>query len=583
MTRLREYTLELLRPSARLTLRLRLASVVLLVGSFPAQAQVFQVSGGSSSLYRAHGAAVEIRARNYEGWVGVGGSLGKPRFGAFLRTQIRGYKFSFGDDALPFRLPTDLFNTGHYFLGRGVGVAGGNERLSFYGFAGATAKGLSTPFFGAATFDKTVGAFFLDAQLTPTVRFHSRNVFSAAQTSIHSVEWHPRADLQAALAAGLGSNQGYFAASLNADRTWLSLMASYVRAGDRFRRIVVQTPLSAETDRENIQIVLKPKPYLTLLAGRQNFLQPFDTNRQPLRGALNNYGATATLAGFSFGVRLFDSRVLGARTLGTSYTVARNFAERLQANVNLLQSRPPQGPRLNTLVTTLREILSPRLSLLQLITHSDGHTSMAFGGNFLSNWVTVGVEYQTIFLPFETRSQFKQALVLNLRLQPFGNYQFNAGTYIAPDGKVKYTVYASTFLYGAALGVGAPAADIILPKYVILGRVTDEEGRPLRGVALRIDGEVAYTDSQGQFFVRKRKARSYTVAVLLDEFLVPGRFEVVSAPATAAAAPEDKASRVSITLRRAPRPSPEPPSPENVLAWVKLRQGTEQWLEGALP
>lgn len=173
--------------------------------------------------------------------------------------------------------------------------------------------------------------------------------------------------------------------------------------------------------------------------------------------------------------------------------------------------------------------------------------------------------------------------MLNLRLQPFGNYQFNAGTYIAPDGKVKYTLSASTFLYGAALGVGAPAADIILPKYVILGRVADEEGRPLRGVALRIDGEVAYTDSQGQFFVRKRKARSYTVAVLLDEFLVPGRFEVVSAPATAAAAPEDKASRVSITLRRAPRPSPEPPSPENVLAWVKLRQGAEQWLEGALP
>ena len=83
----------------------------------------------------------------------------------------------------------------------------------------------------------------------------------------------------------------------------------------------------------------------------------------------------------------------------------------------------------------------------------------------------------------------------------------------------------------------------------------DPEGKPIRGAALRVDGEVAFTDSQGEFFVRKRKGGVHRLEVLLDQFLVPGAFEVVSAPSSVKVAPEEAASEITIIVRRA-RPTP---------------------------
>jgi len=527
---------------------LGLSALVLVAGVIPLPAQVFQVGVGSSSQFHAHGGSVGIFSRKYTSGVGVG-TLEGLKFGAFLRTQIRGTTLMFGDDAIPFRLPTDVFDSSHYYLGRGVGISKVRDRFTVYGFAGTTTLGYGTPFFRAAQSEKGVGVIFMDGQLTPTLRAFSRTVFSDRQTAINGVEWQPRTDLRAALAAGLGANRGYFSSSLTADREWISVKAAYVRASDEFRRTTATQPLGSEVDRENVFVTVRPTSFLRVGAGRQNFLQPSNRGLPGMRGSVNQYLATAVAGGFQMGANVFDSRVSGNRSLASSVFLGREIAGRVSAHANILHTHLAHGPSMTTFVATVREIISPRLSLLQVVSRSAGQTSMSYGGELVSNRLTVGVEYQTLYVPFQIGNQFKQALVLNIRLQPFGNFRAHVGTFVAPDGKVQYTASLGSFLYRGALSGTRPAVMAIY-RNVIRGRVTDPEGCPIRGAALRIDGHMTFTDSRGEFFVRMRRPGSYRLEVALAEFLTPGHYEVLSAPTTVGTAPEDRALPVRIVLQR---------------------------------
>lgn len=536
------------RQLPRLTFCFYLVAGLSVLHASRAEAQVFQLQGGSSTLFRAHGGSLLVRGRHYEGWVGLG-EIEQIRFGAFLQTEYRGFTLSIGDRALPLQLPIDLFNTGYYFTARGVGVAWANERSSWYGFGGTSSTGFAAPYFRGARPEKAVAALFADAILTPTLRFATRNLFSDQQTSIHSLEWNPRHGLKAACAAGLGADEGYFSSSLSFEEEWITVKASYVSAGRGFRRLRVQTPILSEVDQENILVELRPKPFLRLTASRNNFLQPTSDRNTGERSTVNQYSAGFQAARFTLNATLFQSLARAHRNVGTSLSVGRNLFDRLSINANLFHSRPRKGPSSTTVVGSLREVLTPRMSLVQFLTHSQGNTTASFGGSFQTNYLALSVEYQTFYVPFAAGNPFKQALVLNLRLHPFGDLEINAGTFVRPDGRVTYTVSGNQFLYRGVedQGIGAPFA---VPRHIVRGRVVDESLRPIRGAALRIDGEMVFTDSQGRFFVRKPRARSYHLTVLEDAFLVPGVFEVISAPSTVTAMTESKSIEVTVVLRR---------------------------------
>src|SRR5713226_5038581 len=186
-----------------------------------ARTQVFQVGGGSSSLFQASGGSVEVHAQNYQGWFGIGSLDGHLRFGASLSEQWRGSTFTFGDEIIPFHLPSDVFEDGHYFTGRGVGISSSRGRVSIFGFGGATATGFNAPLFRAASTENGAGALFIDVKLLPKVRIFSRNIISSRQTTINGVEWQPSAWLKTSLAGGVGANQGYFASSASAEKSWI--------------------------------------------------------------------------------------------------------------------------------------------------------------------------------------------------------------------------------------------------------------------------------------------------------------------------------------------------------------------------
>ena len=82
------------------------------------------------------------------------------------------------------------------------------------------------------------------------------------------------------------------------------------------------------------------------------------------------------------------------------------------------------------------------------------------------------------------------------------------------------------------------------------GRVLDEGGHPVAGAAIRIGDDLVFSNSEGEFFLRKKKNRPCRLEVALDEFLIPGGFAVVSFPAVVAPSEQGSENPITITLRR---------------------------------
>jgi len=114
---------------------------------------------------------------------------------------------------------------------------------------------------------------------------------------------------------------------------------------------------------------------------------------------------------------------------------------------------------------------------------------------------------------------------------------------------VKYTTYGNTMLYRGETGRDA-TPNFKLPKYIVSGRVLDEDGQPVAGAALRIGDDLAFSNSEGEFFVRKKKNRSCRVEVALGEFLVPGGFAVVSSTTVVVPSEQGSENPITITVRR---------------------------------
>jgi len=201
-----------------------LIAIAILTGS--ASAQVFRVQGGTSTLLNAEGGSVEFKAPNYDGRLGLGFYNGKVQFGAETRYLFHGYTILAGDDSVPFTLPTDVFDSSHYFSARGIGATRKNTKDTLYAFAGTTSTWFGAGFFNAASSADPVGIFFYERKLSRELKFFSRDIVSNRQTSLQGIEYHPNKWLKTSLTGGLGSNQAYFASGGEAETEKLAIKTS---------------------------------------------------------------------------------------------------------------------------------------------------------------------------------------------------------------------------------------------------------------------------------------------------------------------------------------------------------------------
>jgi hypothetical protein len=542
-----------------------LISLLVLLSAACAVAQVFKVQGGTSTMLDAQGGSVEFKAPNYDGTIGLGFFSGHFEYGAEARRQFHGYTLLAGDDSVPFNLPTDVFDSSHYFSARGIGALKKYADSSFYAFTGATSTMLGTGFFNAAKSEDPVGIFFYERKLSDRLKFFSRDIISNRQTSLQGIEWKQNKWVKTALAGGLGSNQKYLALSIDAENDKFILKASYVLMGDMFQRITVLSPLSSEVDKGNVQMVYKPNPYLTVTTGHENILEPLTLGAPMQQASVNQFSADFHIEKFYFGSGLFTSTAAGRSTQGTNLYAGRRIGQRFEVNANYFRSAPQSSsPSTGTTAiepaqtsvmvsTTLREHLTPRFSLLQLISRTSGQTTISYGGDFTSNRLMARVDYQNVYLPFRPDQPFEQALALNASLRITGPWQVTAASNVAPDGHIRYSFGVSTYLYRLNGMISNSSADSFsIAKFMVQGEVKDDQGAPVEGAALHIGKQLAYTDSSGHFMVRFSKHGPFPLTVIPDEFLTTGIYEVVAAPAQVQADSEEKAGAIQVLVRRVP-------------------------------
>lgn len=217
-----------MRPRPRTMLTMALVGACL--WALPAGAQVFKIGAGSSSLYDAEGGSFEMKSHKYSVSLGVGEVGGKLRLGALLKTRFHHYDVTAGDDTIRFRMPTDIFDGGHYFLGRGVGLSGKWHGAKLYAFGGATSDLFATPFLHVASANQPLGLLFLDVPLSERVQFFSRNVVSRRQTFIQGLSWKPSKKTEAAFAGG-GRGQPALPCRKLPDRSGMDGGEGVVRGG----------------------------------------------------------------------------------------------------------------------------------------------------------------------------------------------------------------------------------------------------------------------------------------------------------------------------------------------------------------
>ena len=538
---------------SRLAGKVVLAGILLFFPPIIAQAQtVVEVQGGGSSLSGGYGATANFWRSGVDGWVGLG-YLDGFRAGAFLRRAAgHGDTLGVGNSALNMRLPTDIFTPGYNLLVQGLSYAGGNRRTSYLVFGGASSAGLGAPAFQPTDIEEPMGAVFIRHSLQPNLYLTSSAVFAGQQTVLPGLEWQPSPDLTTGFTVGIGANRPYAASSVSVREGRVGLLASYVWNPDRFRRAPVPTPNQTEVDRENLTFTYDLSPEFSVGFARQNFVQDSADAQTPIRAVGNTVFAGGRWRELRLTGGVYHSESQDITNLSSYLAVGRELTRWLDAEIFLLQSRPEGQPTVTTPLANLRWRLSPHFGLSQQIVFHHGEPTVLCGASLRTSFGEFGLDYQIVHQPLQPLNPFRSALNLTARLQ-LGGYSTNLGTYVRPDGTVDYSASGSTFLYmGTFGGIQPQQIGGTMARYVVQGTVRDESGNPVDGAAVKLNDEVVYTNSAGEFFVRVKHPEHYTLAVATEEFLLPGRWEVVSAPGTVVASNEKQISAVEIVLRRAP-------------------------------
>jgi len=396
--------------------------------------------------------------------------------------------------------------------------------------------------------------FFYERKLSSRLKFFSRDILSHRQTFLEGVEYRPSQWLKTSLTGGIGSNQKYFASSMDAETQRLAFKASYVITGDSFQRVTVISPMSSEVNKGNVQMLYKPADFVTITTGHENILEPLTPDGPMQQASVNQISTDFHVAKFYFGSGLFTSNASGRNTQGTNLYAGRRIGRRLEATTNWFQSKPQKGEATTILSGTVRENFSSRFSLLQLISRTSGQTTFAFGGDFTSNRLLLRADYQNVYLPFRPDRPFEQALALNVALRVAGPVQLTAASNVAPDGHLRYSFGASTYLYRFRGMMSAQAETFSIAKYLVQGVVKDDHGIPVEGAALHVGKEVAYTDSSGRFQVRFSKHGPFRLSIAPEEFITNAIYEAVSAPSEVKAETEDTATDLEVVVRRVLHP-----------------------------
>jgi hypothetical protein len=322
---------------------------------------------------------------------------------------------------------------------------------------------------------------------------------------------------------------------------------------------------------------LKPFKYFSVSGGRQNFLTPLSVSSpMNVNSSIDQGTATLDIKGVGLQASLYHSTYLGNSNNSDAYSVGRDLTHRVHATASYLESRPDDAPKTRSFIANFSELLTPRWNLTEVMTRSHGQTSVSFGGGFLSNLVSASAEYETYYVPQRNSSPFVQAMIVDLQIRLFRGFSLHGGSFVAPDGKLRYTADASGIMTREFASGGGSLQRYSIGSSVVRGRVVDTKGQPVDGAALLIDKAAIFTDSDGRFFFREPKPHTHTLQVLTEKFLNGGGYEVESAPSSVTATRDAQRPEILIVVKQGVMPrqgeiQPVEPDPDTGPGATKCR------------
>lgn len=495
-----------------MTLRpLLLCFLLLLALPGASQAQVVELKGGDSTMFDAGGGSVILHFPNSTETIGAGIANGQLHFGVSSSFDWHQWHLTAGDDYLGLTVGTGLA-----VPLRGLTAERQWKKQKLTVFAGAAGQFYSFPYFSATSVNQFGTGILYQRKLPRGLELSTMGVVVGSQyTAIGALHYLGKG-FDASGAAGLLQSQPFV----------------------------------------NGSISYKPIKSLSFFAMRQDYF--FDVQRTAPTGGgsslvqeestISNVGASANLRGFS----LSASALTG--TSGTNQVSGQTFGGAVHPGPLAITASYYRSVHGGSVTSSFTEKLTRRWSVSEFLTYSQGQWSINYGGSFTSNRLTASVGYLTNFVPYSTGvSPFQQTISVSVSWQLPHSTSITLATNTLPNGAVRWSTYGNSYVQGPlqmgnVAGQAHPNQTTLMAKFIVRGIVKDSSGIPVAGAAVLVGQEVAFTDSDGTFFVRFRKEHAVPIKVIPVDFRAPGNWHVISAPDTATPEPKDKATVVNIEV-----------------------------------
>jgi len=533
--------------------------LLLIAFSQQSPAQAIWAEGGTSTMIRASGFELNYDWKPMQGWFGAGWQQGFT-FGGFMQTQLHGYDVGIGDRYQPMVLDTDVFDQSRYFAERGVFLLKRDESRTVSAFAGSTANEQATTFYRAFTANQPTGGLFVEQKIGDRASFHSVDLVQDRMTSIQSFRYKVSDDVSVSAAGGVGHGSGFLSFATEMKRRLWRLTASYTEAGNDFERVGGVLTNAAERVGLNARFQYQPKRNVFFTLDHENLLSPtIVENQLPQRVSLDSVDVGTSLKNFRLSAGATTSTSGNLHTNTENASVSRNLFSGISASGGVMRI-VSNYENTTIVIGNVREKVSPRLSLNQGISAQSNSKNFTWGVNWLSNRFTIGVQQDMLYTPLAGGFNGKlteSMWAVNLVAPLWRSTKLHVDSFVDPAGKVRYTAWLDGIgwsRHGVQIASHPELTRSSFGKFVVAGMVVDTAGNPVFGIAVQVDGQTAFSDNTGHFFLRFDKGLTYPLAVLPDRSLSSQYYQVVQAPVSATAETDDIAHQIVIVLKRADPP-----------------------------
>jgi len=477
------------------------------------KAQIVQIQGGDSSLMNAAGGGVSVSFPNKDSFL-FGGGLLNNRFvlGANSVVNLSNtLKLTGGDTLLPTALPTDFSPSTIQARGLNVQFTDANQSLSL--FAGEATYQQSSVFFPGAHPTSGFALLNYERKLGDRVKVFSFESSAGKLTAIQSLSYDfiPR-KLVGSIAGGVGENKRFSAARLTGRSLWGEFDISETQAAKDFHRTYTPIGLVYENTGLNARGSAHWK-WLSVYGSQSNVSIPTQNGYEDARTSSAGTAFSTSLCSFTSGI--YHTNGLTSESYAAAFHVA-GFTFRTAL----------YHTQQNLLTAGLSRRIGHHYRIDAGMNHSGNQYSMNFGGGYSGNRVSVSLSHAVVYLP-QFSQQFEQVASASLSFRITHQAEVSATVVALPDHSLRWTGNGDDYLYAPDR---ARNRDAVRGKYIFRGTVKDDTGKPIEGMPVQIGKLVVYSDINGDFFVRDKRASTKTLSVLVADFNDLCDWAVVSAP-----------------------------------------------------